>query len=232
MRRARVISWLVHGYTASGLGCAWLAYMALREGDALRFFLWLAIAVVIDSTDGFLARRAQVAAVLPEFDGRKLDDITDYITYVLLPMFGVVELGLLPARWEWLSILPLLASGYGFNQERAKTEDAFVGFPSYWNVVAFYMLLLGWPAGVNAVLLVVLSGMVFWPVHYVYPTRARRLMGLTLSLAAIWGGLCLAALLSYGIPQSRTLALVSLFFPVYYVVLSAAHHARTVRQSA
>lgn len=226
----RVAAWLVHAYTAMGLVCAWLAYMALRAENETAFFLWLAAAVLIDSTDGALARKARASEVLPEFDGRKLDDITDYITYVLLPMFAVVEMNLLPDGFYWIAIIPLLASGYGFNQERAKTEDAFVGFPSYWNVVLFYLVALKFSPTLNAALLLFLSALVFWPVHYVYPTRARRLMGLTLALAGIWGIAVLISLLTLGNEASYGWALFSLFFPVYYIVLSAYHHREIMRQ--
>ena len=43
----------------------------------------------------------------------------------------------------WLLWLPLLASAYGFSQVNAKTPDGFfLGFPSYWNIIAFYLYVL------------------------------------------------------------------------------------------
>ncbi len=48
----------------------------------------------------------------------------------------------------------LLSSAYGFNRHDAKTGDHFfTGFPSYWNVVVFYLLLAGLPQMVNAAIL-------------------------------------------------------------------------------
>lgn len=224
--RAKIFSWTVHIYTAMGLVCALYAFIALRVGSARDFFLWLMAAVLIDSTDGLLARRLRVNEVLPNFDGAKLDDITDYITYALLPMLAVVEWDLLPEGMAWFAALPLVASAYGFNQGGAKTEDAFVGFPSYWNVVVFYLFLFEFPENLNALVLGVLSVMVFWPIHYVYPTRARWLMVITLSFAVVWGVLVLLALLALGSEQALFYALISLAFPLYYVIISVLHHRR------
>ena len=39
--------------------------------------------MVIDSTDGALARAVDVRGQIPWFDGRRLDDICDYFTYVI-----------------------------------------------------------------------------------------------------------------------------------------------------
>lgn len=219
-------AWFVHAYTALGLLCAAAAYLTLKHDSAQAFFLWLAAAVIIDSTDGYLARKFRVAERLPEFDGRKLDDIVDYLTYVFVPVLAVWEWGLLPEGLAWVGVLPLLASGYGFSQQRAKTEESFVGFPSYWNVVVFYMVTLEWNPILNALLLVGLSILVFWPIHYIYPTRARWLMPLTLGLAGVWGIFNLVALITLGTLASRTAATASLFFPVYYVILSFVHHRR------
>ena len=50
-------SWLVHAYTASGVVLAFLMFVAVMEGDTVRA-LWLFLAsMVVDGTDGMLARR-------------------------------------------------------------------------------------------------------------------------------------------------------------------------------
>ena len=42
-----------------------------------------------------------------------------------------------------LAVIPLLASAYQFCRVDAKTDDhLFLGFPSYWNIVAFYVVVL------------------------------------------------------------------------------------------
>ena len=97
---------------------------------------------------------------IPWFDGAKLDDITDYLTYVFVPALFVWRGALVPNAWVLPVVTPiLLSSAYGFNRTDAKTSDHFfTGFPSYWNVVTFYLLVARWPSEVNAAILVGVCG--------------------------------------------------------------------------
>jgi hypothetical protein len=82
-RRAMLIAaWLVHLYTASGFVLAFLAAQAAIEHDFRSAFLYLFAQVLVDATDGLLARTARVSERLPWFSGSKLDDLVDYLTYV------------------------------------------------------------------------------------------------------------------------------------------------------
>ena len=72
----------VHLYTATGAVLALLIVLAAIEGEVDRA-LWLGLAaLVIDGTDGMLARRFRVKERIPLFDGATMDDIVDYLTYV------------------------------------------------------------------------------------------------------------------------------------------------------
>src|ERR671917_526486 len=134
---------VVHLYTASGVVLALLILVAAFQGDAVRA-LWLMLAsLLIDSTDGLLARRLRVSEALPFFDGALLDNIVDYMTYVFAPIVLLWSGEYLPAGTSGVvfAALPLLASSYQFCRVDAKTDDHFFsGFPSYWNVVAFYAI--------------------------------------------------------------------------------------------
>ena len=89
-------SWVVHGYTATGAVLALLIVLAAVDGDVARA-LWLGLAaLVIDGTDGMLARRYGVKERLPWFDGALLDNIVDYLTYVFAPMVLLLQSGYLP----------------------------------------------------------------------------------------------------------------------------------------
>ena len=82
----------------------------------------MALTVVIDATDGTLARAARVKEVIPWFDGNLLDEIVDYLNFVIAPCFFLVHAGLLPPQDSlWLAALPLVASAYGFCRTDAKT---------------------------------------------------------------------------------------------------------------
>jgi phosphatidylcholine synthase len=71
--------------------------------------------------------------------------------------------------------VPLVASAYGFCQTEAKTDDSyFLGFPSYWNIVALYLYLLRMPSGWAVALLLVLAVLTFVPARYLYTTAGGR----------------------------------------------------------
>jgi phosphatidylcholine synthase len=140
-------------------------------------------------TDGALARWSHVKTVLPGFDGALLDNIVDYMTYTLAPMALLWSNGYLPdgTLGGVLACAPLLASCYQFCRSDAKTDDHFfLGFPSYWNIVAFYVIVFGLtPVTVGAMLLVC-SVLAFVPVRYVYPSRTIAFRKLTLALTSLW----------------------------------------------
>jgi phosphatidylcholine synthase len=222
-------AWLVHLYTASGIVLAFLAARSFIEFDYRRAFFWLWIQVLIDATDGLLARRLRVRERIPWFDGAKLDDITDYLTYVFVPALFVWRGALVPNAW----VLPvvaamLLSSAYGFNRTDAKTSDHFfTGFPSYWNVVGFYLLVARWPSQVNAAILVIFAVLVFVPIRYVYPSRTAAWSLVTNAGGAIWAALMLLMLWQYP-AVSGPVFWVSLAYPAYYFLLSFRLHFRRI----
>ncbi len=228
-RGQTIAAWGVHTYTALGLPIALVSTIVLFQGKVEVFFALNCLAVFIDATDGTLARRIGVREVLPRFDGRRLDDITDFIVFAFLPSLALFVLGMLPAGFEWVAFVPLLASGYGFCQDRAKTEESFVGFPSYWNVGVLYLYVLGAPPWVTLAVIVAFSILVFVPIHYVYPTRTRLLRKLTIGFGSLWAAVIVAVALHPTAPWAFEVALASTAFPLYYFGLSAVHHTRVTR---
>ncbi len=224
---ARALAWGVHFYTALGLiAAAAMAVLIVRGGDEnYRYaFALMVAATLVDATDGTLARRVRVKSVLPGFDGRRLDDLIDFLTFTSLPLLLVWRAGLLPPGWDLCLLLALLASAYGFSQANAKTADGyFLGFPSYWNIVAFYLYTLRPMPGWLAVALVVVPALLtFVPSRYLYPSQHGRLNALTVVLGVPWAALLLAVLWYSGADpdRARWLALVSLYYPVYYLLAS------------
>ncbi len=213
--------YFVHAYTASGVGCGWLALVAAIQGDVRASLLWLVAATLIDATDGALARLADVARTAPRIDGARLDDIVDYVTYVVVPGVLVWRADLLPpAAAPWVVGATLMASALGFARSDAKTGDhLFTGFPSYWNIVAVYLIALR-PAPITAAaILLTLAALVFVPIRYVYPSRTVTLRPLTLALGAAWA--IAFVVLIWRLPDPPPwLVWTSLLYPVYYVALS------------
>jgi phosphatidylcholine synthase len=225
------MAWLAHLYTASGAVLALLAAIDIFERDYRTAFLWLYIQVAVDATDGILARTVRVSERTPEFNGAKLDDIVDYLCYVFIPALFVWHSSLVPGRWAIpVTTAMLLSSAYGFNRDDAKTADHFfTGFPSYWNIVVFYLYVAELPAGINAVILTTLAIMVFVPIRYLYPSRGPTYQVLTNVLGLIWGVLMLVML--WQLPAvSRAVFIASLVFPLYYVFLSFILEARRRRR--
>ena len=84
-----VLGWCVHAYTALGLVAAGMIAVLLVRGGPADFrwsFLLMLAATVVDATDGTLARRVRIKEAVPGFDGRRLDDIIDFLTYTFLPL--------------------------------------------------------------------------------------------------------------------------------------------------
>ncbi|WP_435009180.1 CDP-alcohol phosphatidyltransferase family protein [Tundrisphaera lichenicola] len=235
----RVAAWCVHLYTAIGLIlAAWIAVLLVRGGaESFRaVFVLMLVATLVDATDGTLARKFRVKSILPGFDGRKLDDITDFLTYTSLPLLLIWRAGLLPEGTEAWLLLPLLASAYGFCQADAKTDDGyFLGFPSLWNVVALYLYVLQVPGWLAVGIVVVLSLLTFVPSRYLYPSSKPGVLNKASNLlGAPWCVLLLVVL--WRLPSEGPitaldgptwwLAAGSLYFPAFYM---AASWAVTIR---
>jgi phosphatidylcholine synthase len=227
-RLSQTLAWAVHFYTALGAVMAFAGTLAVLGGRFREAFLWMIAATVVDGTDGVLARLARVKERTPGFDGGRLDDIVDYLTFVFLPVLLLYVAGHLPPSGWGLAVASavLLSSAYGFASADAKTADNFfTGFPSYWNIVALYLHAARMTPAVNAAILLALSALVFVRIGWVYPSRTPALRRLTLALCGVWGLMVVAIAVS--LPDvSMPLLIASLFFPVYYVVLSLVLQSR------
>ena len=80
-----------------GAVAAFAMTISVFNGDYRMAFLLTVVAIAIDATDGVLARLARVKETTPNFDGARLDDIVDYLTFVFVPALLLYRAGLLPA---------------------------------------------------------------------------------------------------------------------------------------
>jgi len=214
----RFLAWAVHFFTACGAVAGTWALLAIADREWQTALLLLVVAFFIDAVDGMLARAVRVREVIPTFDGRRLDDVVDYLNYVIVPVVFLVAAGYLP--WS-LAPVPVLASAYGFAHEHAKTpDDFFLGFPSYWNVVAFFAWLLEASPALTTAVVLLFSALVFVPFKYVYPSRLRVLRKTTAVLLSLAGAA--VAFSFYDPERGRALYLpwLALLFPVWYFALS------------
>lgn len=229
---ARARAWAVHLYTASGLLFALLAAIEIcvPQPDPRRVFAWLFIAVLIDATDGPFARRYHVKTVLPQIDGRKIDDIVDFLTFTFLPLLLIARMGWVPQPVLLFVVPPMIASVLGFANAGAKDEAGgfFLGFPSYWNIVAVYAGIAVPFFGVvpNGIALLVLAVLTVAPIGFIYPNLAPRKWKLAIMGGALLWAAMLAAMIWWFPNPPAALVLVSLIYPVFYTVVSVREYAR------
>jgi phosphatidylcholine synthase len=220
-QREKLLAWSAHLLTASGALWGLLTLLAITNSAPLAAFGWMGVAVLVDSLDGFWARQVRVKRVLPEFDGALLDNMLDYLNYVFVPAFFLTQSNFLPPTASTLgATLILLASAYQFCQSDAKTDDHyFKGFPSYWNILVFYLFILELNAWTNFVIVAVLAVLVFVPIKYIYPSRTNFLQSLNLITTGLWAIGIVTIWITF--PNHPVwLVWFSLLFALYYTVMS------------
>jgi phosphatidylcholine synthase len=223
-----ILAWLIHVLTASGVFLGVMSLIKIYEHQYLLALWFMAATVVIDAVDGTLARLVSVKSVLPKIDGTLLDNIVDYLNYVIAPcMFLLVKPDMLPDGYElWIVAAITLTSSYQFCQADAKTPDHFFkGFPCYWNIVVFYMFILNSTAVTNASILTILCVFIFVPIKYVYPSRldfltdSKQLKVLMHVFSSIFG--ISSVLILWNFPNNNPILLfLSLGYVVLYLALS------------
>ena len=141
MRAHPAWTFLIHLWTLTGLGFAMLAAQAIVAGRMDAAIRWLLLVLVVDHTDGTLARAFDVRRKFPRISGETLDLVTDVIGLTFVPMVFCWRAGVfLP---EWGSPLALAAAvtcslKYAMKQ-RVLEEGVSRGAPP-----AFFSVLLFW----------------------------------------------------------------------------------------
>lgn len=216
-RTRKLTALAVHAFTALGAGVGLLALAAAWHGDFTTCFALLALALFIDGVDGTLARLAHAKENAPFIDGDTLDNVVDFLTYVIVPCVALTRSELAP---EWatqaLAFVIASASAVYFADKRMKTRDHwFRGFPALWNVLIFYLFVFqppGW-----ATVLIVVAGIVgmFAPIVFVHPVRVVRWRAVTSVMLAVWAAsaaLALASDLTGSMLARAGLAVTAVYF--------------------
>lgn len=218
------LAWSVHLFTATGAIWGLLTLLAVFEQNWRAAILWMILAMFVDGFDGMLARWFRVKEYAHQVDGALLDNIIDYLNYVVVAALILVKApNLLPAGFAMAGAFSiLLTSAYQFTQIDAKTDEQsffFKGFPSLWNFLVLYMMLLRLNPWINLAALIVCNVLVFVPVKYLYPSRNTRLRRLTLTLTYLYGAIGIWGLMQYpSVPQ--WIVWISLVYVAYYALLS------------
>jgi phosphatidylcholine synthase len=186
----------VHVLTAAGAALALVALLAAVRSAFDLMFLCLGIALIVDGIDGTIARALKVADLLPRWSGDVLDLVVDFVTYVFVPAYAIAAGGLLP---PWLGapagIVIVMTGAIYFADRRMKTADNyFRGFPTLWNVVAFYLFVLKPAPWLAAGLVALLAVLTFVPFKYLHPFRVARLRIVSMAAVVLWALLAAYAL--------------------------------------
>lgn len=217
----------VHLLTASGAALALLALEAAARGAWQAMFLWLGIALIVDAADGPLARRVKVATVLPRWSGERLDLIVDYLTYVTIPAFALVQANLLPEGFRLAAGLAIMLSSLKpFVDGEAKTKEGyFVGFPAVWNIVLLYLFALDLPPWLALATVGILIVLTFVPLLWLHPFRVRRLRPLTVLFMVLWGAAAIFAI-AKPFPSPPWVQLLLVVTAAYLVGIGVARSLR------
>jgi phosphatidylcholine synthase len=193
--QARAFS--VHLLTASGSFLAFLSLVAASEERWTAMFWWLGLALFVDGIDGPIARKLEVKEILPTWSGELLDNIIDYVTYVLIPAFALYQRGFMGEGLSFLSAAIIVVSSaiYYADTGMKTKENFFKGFPVVWNMVVFTLFVIEPGEWVSFAVVVVAGILTFVPVNFIHPVRVVRLRPINLGMTLAWcafGGMALA----------------------------------------
>ena len=184
----KIAAWAVHGFTASGAVLGFLAIISIFNNDQTSSFLWLGLALLVDGLDGTIARKVGVSDKATNIDGSMLDNLVDYLNYVIIPSLMIYWFQMVPNGWEVIIPAGIFAvSLYTFANINMKTEDYyFSGFPALWNIVVLYFYILNTNQYINLIVIIFLSILTFIPIKFVHPLRVKKLRNITIFCTIIW----------------------------------------------
>jgi phosphatidylcholine synthase len=196
---AEIRAFSVHILTASGSFLAFLGVVAAAEHRFVDMFWWLGLALLVDGIDGPIARKVRVKEVLPNWSGDTLDNIIDYVTYVLLPAFALYESGMIGEPWSFVAAgMIVVSSAIYYADTGMKTDEYFFsGFPVVWNMVVFTLFVIGANATTAMIIVGVSVVLTFLPINFLHPVRVKRLRPLNLGIFLFWSALGVYSLLMH-----------------------------------
>ena len=193
--QARAFS--VHLLTASGSFLAFLSLVAASEMRWAAMFWWLGLALLVDGIDGPIARKLDVKEVLPTWSGELLDNIIDYVTYVLLPAFALYQRGFMGEGLSFLSAAIIVVSSaiYYADTGMKTRENFFKGFPVVWNMVVFTLFVIEPGEYISFAVVILCAIFTFIPMQFLHPVRVKRLRFINLPMCLVWCAFGAVALL-------------------------------------
>ena len=221
----KITAWAVHGFTSSGAILGFLALVSILNNDQAGSFLWLGLALLVDGIDGTIARKIGVADKTPNIDGSTLDNIIDYLNYVIIPSLMVYWFQMVPAGWEIIVTAGMFTvSLYTFINVNMKTKDYyFSGFPALWNIVVLYFFILDTNPFLNLTVIIILLVLTFIPIRFVHPLRVKEYRNMTIFFTIIWSATTLKLVTSssdFALYESEKMVLtIWIICTIYFVII-------------
>ena len=192
---SKLLAWLVHAFTASGIVAGLWAIICIAEGQYIMAFWMLLLTQIIDGVDGTFARMVKTTEVLPNVSGKTMDYVIDFCTYAVIPayfMYAATQLSsgelLLPEEVRFLMVsIVLITSTIYYGKEGMVSNDYyFVGFPVMWNLVAFYLyLVFEFNPWINVAIISFFCVLQFVPIKFVYPSRTKKFKRMNLVMTVL-----------------------------------------------
>jgi phosphatidylcholine synthase len=158
---------LIHLWTLAGLAFAMIAAQRLFANDLDAAARWLVLVLLVDHSDGTLARRFDVRRHLPRISGETLDLVTDVIGLTFVPMLFCWRADVfLPGWGAALAVAAAVTCSLKYATKTRVLEDGYsLGAPpAFLSVVLFWLLEL--PPLWATAYTVVLIGLCWLPLRY------------------------------------------------------------------
>jgi phosphatidylserine synthase len=123
-----------------------LAAQKIVAGDLNAAARWLLLVLVVDHTDGTLARSLKISRHFPRISGETLDLVTDVIGLTFVPMLFCWRAGVFPPGWSApLAVAASVTCSYKYSMKSKILEEGYsLGAPpAFFSVLLFWLLRLG-----------------------------------------------------------------------------------------
>jgi phosphatidylcholine synthase len=140
-----VLQWrfLIHLWTLAGLSFSMIAAQRIVQGEFDSAFRWLLLVLVVDHSDGTLARAFQVRRHIPRVSGEILDLVTDVVGLTFVPMLFCWYTGVfLPGWGAVIAVLAAATCSFKYAmKERVLDEGYSLGAPPvFFSILLFWLL--------------------------------------------------------------------------------------------
>lgn len=134
---------LIHLWTLAGLAFAMIAAQQLLLGHPDTALRWLLLVLLVDHTDGTMARAVNLRGRIPEVSGETLDLITDVIGLTFVPMLFCWRADVfLPGTGAALAVAAAATCSFKYSMKAGILEQGYSrgAPPVFFSVLLFWFL--------------------------------------------------------------------------------------------